>query len=227
MASGRLGQVPGVSLSGTTVNPIRFEYELCYRCHADNPGPNPPVVTRVLFEKNLRLKFQSSNASYHPVEAIGRNTDVPSLLIPYTTSSLIYCTDCHNSDSGPNAGGAGPSGPHGSIWGPLLERQLTTADLTSENSQVYALCYKCHNRSSILLNQSFRYHALHIVYQRTPCTACHDSHGVGTNAHLMNFDKTIVFPNSKGILRYEAQGRFTGACYLQCHGKDHNPKVYP
>jgi predicted CXXCH cytochrome family protein len=227
MASGRLAQVRGISSSGTVINPLVYEYQVCYRCHADNPGTNPPVVNRVIFEKNLRLAFKSSNASYHPVEAAGKNSDVPSLLVPYTTSSQIYCTDCHNSDSGPNAGGAGPNGPHGSMWRPILERQLVTTDYTTESARAYALCYKCHNRNSILSNQSFKQHRLHIVDKQTPCTACHDSHGVSTNTHLINFDRTIVLPNSKGILRFEDQGRFAGACYLKCHNKDHDPKTYP
>lgn len=227
LASGRLAQVVGISSSGTTINPLVYEYELCYRCHADNPGTQPPVVNRVIYEKNLRQKFKSSNASYHPVEAVGKNPDVPSLIVPYTTSSLIYCTDCHNSDSGPKAGGSGPNGPHGSIWRPILERQYVTTDWTPESAQAYALCYKCHNRDSILSDQSFKKHRVHIRGINAPCSACHDPHGVATNTHLINFDKTIVFPSSAGKLSFEDRGRFAGACYLKCHGKDHNPLTYP
>ncbi len=225
-ASGRLAQIVGISSSGTTVTPLLYEYQLCYRCHADNPGTKPPVVNRIIFEKNLRQKFKSSNASYHPVESVGKNPDVPSLLVPYTTSSLIYCTDCHNSDSGSKAGGVGPNGPHGSIWRPILERQLITIDFTPEGAQAYGLCYKCHNRNSILSDQSFKKHRLHIVDKQAPCTTCHDSHGVASNSHLINFDKTIVFPNSKGIIRFEDRGRFAGACSLKCHNADHDSKNY-
>jgi predicted CXXCH cytochrome family protein len=226
MASGRLAGVVGISSSGATVNPVVYEYELCLRCHGNNPGTKPPVVNRIIFEKNLGQKFKSSNASYHPVEATGKNPDVPSLVAPYTTSSLIYCTDCHNSDSGPGVGGAGPNGPHGSIWSPILERQLITTDYTNESSQAYALCYKCHNRSSILSDQSFNKHRKHILDKRTPCTACHDPHGVSASTHLINFDKTIVFPSDQGILRFEDRGRFSGACYLKCHNVNHNPLTY-
>jgi hypothetical protein len=165
--------------------------------------------------------------SYHPVEVAGKNPDVPSLLVPYTTSSLIYCTDCHNSDSGPKAGGVGPNGPHGSLWSPILERQAATSDFTTESPQAYALCYKCHNRNSILSDQSFSRHRLHVVDKQTPCTACHDSHGTAMSTHLINFDRTIVFSNNQGILRFEDMGRFAGGCYLRCHNIDHNPKKYP
>jgi predicted CXXCH cytochrome family protein len=225
-ASGRLAGVVGISSSGTAVNPLTYEYQLCYRCHADNPGTQSPVVTRIIFEPNFRQKFKSSNASYHPVEAIGKNPDGPSLIAPYTTSSIIYCTDCHNNDSGPKAGGVGPNGPHGSIWRPILERQLITTDFTTESAAAYALCYKCHNRNSILSDQSFKKHRRHIVDIRTPCTACHDPHGVYENAHLINFDKTIVFPpDGGGSVRFEDRGTGRGACYLKCHNENH-PKMY-
>lgn len=226
LASGRLANVRGISSSGTVVSPLSYEYELCYRCHADNPGTRPPLVTRYLFEPNLRYKFKPSNASYHPVEAVGKNPDCPSLLIPYTSSSLIYCTDCHNNDSGQKAGGIGPNGPHGSIWRPLLERQLVTSDYTVESAQAYALCYKCHDRNSILSGQSFTKHRKHIVDERAPCTACHDPHGVAINSHLINFDRTIVFPNEQGLLQYEDRGRSAGACSLKCHNINHKGRNY-
>ncbi len=226
-APGSLAELPGVNSAGSSTRPLLFEYELCYRCHADNPGTKSPTVVRWVFEKNLRQLFNQSNASYHPIEAPGKNPNVPSLLVPYTTSSLIYCTSCHNNDSGPKGGGAGPNGPHGSTWRPLLEKQAATMDLTVESPQAYALCYKCHNRNSILANQSFSKHKNHIVDIQAPCTACHDPHGVASASHLINFDKTIVFPDDKGIIRYESRGRFAGACFLKCHNVNHSPRTYP
>jgi predicted CXXCH cytochrome family protein len=226
-APGSLAAVSGVSSSGTPIKHVSFEYELCYRCHADNPGRESPVVTRYVFEKNLRLKFKTSNASFHPVENIGRNRAVPSLLLPMTPSSRIYCTDCHNSDSRSSAGGSAPNGPHGSLWRPILERQLVTADLTSESTSAYALCYKCHDRNSILADQSFPEHSRHIVSEKTPCTACHDPHGVKDTAHLINFDATIVYPNQNGQLGFEDNGIFAGTCSLKCHNKNHDRQSYP
>ncbi len=226
-APGSLAELSGVTSAGSPIRPLQFEYELCYRCHADNAGTKAPTVVRWVFEKNLRQLFKPSNASYHPIEAPGKNPNVPSLLVPYTTSSLLYCTSCHNNDSGTRAGGNGPNGPHGSTWRPLLEKQVATMDLTMESPQVYALCYKCHNRNNILADQSFSKHKKHIVDFQAPCTACHDPHGVVSASHLINFDKTIVFPDEKGNLRYEARGRFAGACYLKCHNASHSPRAYP
>ena len=67
------------------------------------------------------------------------------------------------------------------------------------------------------------------------CSACHDAHGISStqgnainNSHLINFDRTIVFPDSRtGLLKYESLGRFTGQCYLTCHGENHSPERYP
>jgi len=225
LAPGSLSQLVGISSSGTPVEPLSFEYELCYRCHADNPGNESPVVVRQFPEVNCRQEFTASNMSYHPVETIGKNRDVPSLIIPYTVTSRVACTDCHNSDGGSQS--FGPQGPHGSLWRPILERQLSTTDLTSENAQAYALCYKCHNRSSILSDQSFTEHRKHVVEERTPCTACHDPHGVAASTHLINFDARIVFSNDRGEMRFEDLGRMRGACSLKCHGENHAFRTYP
>ena len=71
------------------------------------------------------------------------------------------------------------AGAHGSTYRPLLERNYTTADFTSESPTAYALCYKCHDRDVLLSDDSaFRLHAKHVVAGRTPCSACHAAHGV-------------------------------------------------
>ena len=186
-------------------------------------------ITRQIDQLNTRLEFDLSNPSFHPVEYQGVNPDVPSLLQPYSITSIISCIDCHN-----NNDSNGPRGPHGSSFEFLLEREYRTLDYTPESSLNYALCYKCHSRDSILNNQSFSKHSLHIVDQRTPCSACHDAHGISSlkgnpvnNSHLINFDLTIVNRNSLGRLEFDDLGRLTGQCFLYCHGKEHNPESYP
>ncbi len=186
-------------------------------------------------QTNIRLEFSATAVSFHPVTAPGRGRTVPSLIPGLTTASLIYCTDCHNSDTGRKAGGSGPNGPHGSDIAPLLISSYDTTDGTSESSMAYALCYRCHQRSSILNNDSFTQHNQHIVNDRTPCSVCHDSHGISSaqgsvtaNAHLINFDATIVFPDPiTKRLEYRSTGNRSGQCYLLCHGKDHSGTRYP
>jgi hypothetical protein len=42
----------------------------------------------------------------------------------------------------------------------------------------------------------------------------------------MNFDLSVVSPNSVGRLEFISLGTFRGECYLSCHGADHNPESY-
>ncbi|MFQ6083924.1 MAG: cytochrome C, partial [Candidatus Aminicenantia bacterium] len=103
-------------------------------------------------------------------------------------------------------------------------------DNISESSQQYELCYKCHKRESILKNESFPYHRLHIVSVRTSCFTCHSSHGSQINTHLIKINERIdpfrIQVSSSGRLEVIDKGRFSGECYLKCHNVDHNPKSY-
>lgn len=216
-ASGALAGVRGVSSSGNEIEAVQNEYELCFRCHGDSAKKGPARVNRVNPQTNTRLEFDASNVSFHPVEAAGRNPTVPGLRQPYTTSSRIYCTDCHNNNEGPGAGGRGPAGPHGSIYTPLLERQLVLTDFTAESEQAYALCYKCHDRGT-LLGDAF--HREHVVEQQTACTTCHDAHAAGST-HLINFNANYVTAFN-GQLNWTDLGEKVGTCTLTCHGSEHD-----
>jgi predicted CXXCH cytochrome family protein len=225
-ASGAIAGVVGVSASGAVIKPIRYEYELCYRCHADSLARGPATVTRQFIQTNTRLQFFTANQSFHPVVAQGRNVNVPSLIAPWLTSSIMSCTDCHNSDQSPGAGGVGANGPHGSIYAPILERNLNTVDFQIESPVAYDLCYKCHSRDSILANQSFKFHNSHVVTDQAACTTCHDSHGVEQAPHLINFNVTYVTPSTSGRIQYVSTGMAHGNCTLMCHGHDHENTPY-
>jgi cytochrome c553 len=161
-----------------------------------------------------------------------------------SASSLIYCTDCHNSDTGVNRGaGTGAAGPHGSNFEHLLERSYaynTPPAAPGErlgtvpySASAYALCAKCHDiEGSIVQNQSFPGHSKHIVENGIACSTCHASHGIdggsaSENTSLINFDLTLVAPDSAtGLLRYTKLGYQRAECYLTCHGVAHSPKSY-
>ncbi len=213
--SGALAGLRGINNAGARISPITYEYELCFRCHADT-AKGPARVNRQFPQLNTRLEFQDVNGqnSFHPVVMPGRNVNVLSLKHPWTTASLITCGDCHNNDTGPGAGGSGPAGPHGSAYAPLLERPMSYAD-TAANSANSALCYKCHEFS----NNAWRDHVRHIGY--TACGTCHDPHG-SPIAHLMNFDPGIV----TGARNYQTTVPGHGTCTLLCHGKDHASAKY-
>jgi predicted CXXCH cytochrome family protein len=235
--SGRLSSVSGVDLSGAALKQAVYEYQICFKCHADSTpsilfSPGYPIP-RVVSTTNLRIKFNTMNPSYHPVEGIGKVMSVPSIPSPYTptltATSTIYCTDCHDSDESSSAGGAGPRGPHGSIYPPILLMEYLTTDNTMESNQNYALCYRCHNRNSILANQSFKKHQTHVVNDQAPCSDCHDPHGVasdngvtGSHTHLINFNTSVVRPVSGQVYPlYKDNGNGTGSCTLVCHGVTH------
>jgi predicted CXXCH cytochrome family protein len=226
-ASGALAKLTGVSTAGAVISPLTKEYELCYRCHADSAARGPATVQRQYIETNTRLEFSTANQSFHPVVSAGKNfSSVPSLISPWTVNSQMYCTDCHNSDSGPKAGGTGANGPHGSIFRPLLERNLNLGDNQGESAAAYALCYKCHSRSVVLSNASFKYHELHVVEKKTACTTCHDSHGVANAPHLINFNTLYVTNSPTGQISYRSTGLMHGNCTLTCHGANHNNLAY-
>jgi len=223
--------VSGLDRTGRPVENSTFLYEICFKCHADNRNRPRTEIRRQVQESNSRLDFQTSNPSFHPVIGARRNPDVVSLIAPLRVGSTVSCIDCHSSDETRSGGGGGPNGPHGSIYEPLLLANYETADFTNESAQAYALCYRCHDRNSILGNESFSLHEVHIVQARAPCSACHDAHGVSRSqasgsdhTNLINFDLSIVRPaeSAEGNrIIYEDTGRLEGNCTLTCHGLTH------
>lgn len=242
LASGRLEGVSGVTISGTRISPAANEYEICFKCHADTNSTMFIPISRVIDEQNIRYQFDALNPSYHPVAQIGRNSNVPSLSPPsldseapanLNASSRIYCTDCHSDDSG-------SKGPHGSAYAPILKRRYEILDGTAESYENYSLCYRCHNRDSILRDDSFRKNALsnkgghsgHLAAGAT-CSACHDPHGIkdnfttGSHTHLINFDSLIAAKLEDAFPTFTDSGSFSGSCNLTCHSTAHNNFSYP
>lgn len=204
----------GYSGRGALVRQVTHEYEICYKCHADQGNPS-------LEQGNVAFEFAPTNASFHPVERFGKNSFVPSLKSGYTRSSIITCSDCHGNDDP-----TGPKGPHGSIYEPILKyRYVRTRG--PESSNAYELCYPCHNRNSIISDESFRAHKIHVVYNQIACAQCHDAHGSRSNAALINFDQSVVFPNTRGQLSYLPALRGSPRCFLSCHinGRDYEHKL--
>jgi hypothetical protein len=236
--------VSGVDRNGASVRSATYEYEVCFKCHGDFT-PDLDYVPRVVSNTNTRLAFDPGNPSYHPVLAAGKNLDIPSIpssLQPSLTASvIIYCTTCHADDEG------GSRGPHGSIYAPILKERYETVDNTPESYESYALCYRCHERTSILGDASFRTRAMRTtpsggghsghLAAGAPCSICHDAHGVpeagalagtGSHTHLINFDRRFVLPRTGAAAPvYNDTGIFSGSCSLLCHGVDHDNLSYP
>lgn len=223
-----IGSVKGINATGGKTSEASFEYEVCYACHGVTEQSRAALV-RQDHTTNVRLEFDPANPSFHPVVAPGKNPDVSGFEGGYTPSSLIFCTDCHNSDRSTSTG---PLGPHGSIYEPILKREYQLGDPSPESFQSYRLCYQCHNRTSLLSDQSGFPHRMHVVEAQASCAVCHDAHGSRRNTHLINFtvrERTggsVVSSSASGRLEFQDLGRFKGQCFLSCHGSDHDPKSY-
>ncbi len=224
---GSLQGVKGINASGAAVAQASFEYEVCYACHGVNEQFRGAVI-RKDHVTNTRLEFDSGNVSYHPVVAPGRNPNVGGLEAGVVPSSMILCTDCHNSDSSGLV-----KGPHGSSYEPILERAYQLQDPSPESYQAYGICYKCHNRGALLSDQSAFPHKLHVADKQAACAVCHDAHGSRSSSHLINFmirgktGNTIVSYSKNGRLDYQSLGPSQGQCSLSCHGIDHDAMRYP
>ncbi len=195
------GGVRGTEISGRKKQRAEKESEVCYNCHSDSI--NLPASS-----SNLRLLFDPSNASYHPVERVAKGRS-QSLFRNISQGSLITCTHCHE--------------PHGSDYAPMLRSNYNTAD-GPESLYAYELCYTCHDRDSILSNKSFRGsataeygHKEHIVYQNTSCYTCHASHGSSSYPHLVKFNASVV----TGLAQYLDYSGGRAQCNLTCHGRVH------
>jgi hypothetical protein len=203
-----MADVKGYSPVSRMAEQTSQEYEVCFDCHSESA--NLPATST-----NLALKFSPLNPSYHPVMAAGRNRNVPSLKNRNQLYQKILCTDCHgNSDS------YGPKGPHGSDYEHILSLNYRSAD-GPETEQAYALCYSCHDRRSILADQSFKEHKNHIVFYATSCHTCHDAHGSRQYTNLISFNTLIVTNGSDGGPHYAAVTPGKPYCYLSCHNANH------
>lgn len=242
LASGLLAGVAGIDRNGMPVEPVTYGYEVCLKCHGDT-ATDLETVPRVVASVDTRRDFAVDSASFHPVFATSGRGEVPSLgtvLEPgLVQGQQIACTDCHADDSGSR-------GPHGSDFPPLLRERYDLAPGSLESPEAYALCYRCHDRSSILADQSFRRagpgsttasgggHSGHLGRGAT-CATCHDPHGVpsnpgdgtGSHSHLVNFDLRVVQPVAGATVPvFRDDGTFSGSCTLVCHGVEHRDSGY-
>jgi hypothetical protein len=171
----------GIDLSGAVVDnvvndpnpldgaPSTTQYPLCLRCHGDTYDS---VIGTVLLPSNAqpsnkRIEFQTTNSSFHPVAGPGRNTssNLNEQLLPngLSTSSVIKCTDCHNSNAYENTSGrvtsygtaSLPVGPHGSIYGSIRRARYenTLPGPANWNPANFNLCFRCHDVNALIIDR--------------------------------------------------------------------------
>ena len=54
--SPKLGQINGINASGAAIPTANYEYEVCFKCHA-NPNASQPFVNRQITQTNTLLQF--------------------------------------------------------------------------------------------------------------------------------------------------------------------------
>jgi predicted CXXCH cytochrome family protein len=169
--------------SGSSANPISFEYQLCLKCHSgstvlpDNAGFPP---SQWYLDKGIELN--PANESFHPIEAAGTNATAamagnlsgPSAYRRWTFSvgSTVRCGNCHSSaiSAGSSPTKDGDLAPHvsenrGILLAPYRDRQLMPTG--SYNAANFALCFTCHSMEPFTLEASgdtnFGFHFKHMV----------------------------------------------------------------
>ncbi len=213
--------VKGYSLTGQYLERSTFQYEICLKCHNDRLAGKSGAI-------GLMSAFATSVRSQHPVSVPSTGKRLPSLRESMAAGTVMKCSECHRSDD-PNA----PRGPHGSNYDFLLPANYDRGLSVMESSLAYEFCYGCHDRQSLLRNDSFPFHRQHIegdlVTGRlgTSCFTCHASHGSPDYLHLIAFNAAGVTRTDSGqSVRYSSFGEGSGTCVLKCHGHNHEPGEY-
>ncbi|MDH4140798.1 MAG: hypothetical protein OEV43_09540, partial [Coriobacteriia bacterium] len=200
---------PAGSITLTERQGVLYEYEVCMKCHS--------AWSQLGGGRDISSEVDTRNASVHAIEAASttaQNTSGSFVTTSpaWSSSSILYCVDCHT-----NADTAEARGPHTSAKAPVLVSEFWG----SRSSATDSLCYRCHKSSvyytgaedGIPASTSLFYgvnlsqpklHTLHVSSRGFGCETCHVSHG-GDNEHLIREDVDWV---------HQTNG---GACFTPCH----------
>lgn len=201
--------------SDTLTTPLA-EYQLCFKCHSS-------WTTQPSGQTDLARVLNPANASYHPVEAAGRDLNIRpgAFEMGWSANSMTACGDCHGSDSGQ------ARGPHGSSYRYLLNRPYT-ASPASRTMDSNEICFACHAydvyanpNSAELVRTASRFnkpgaekgHAEHVGEEGVTCYSCHTTHGSADRPHL------LVLGRLPGIVSF-SQTANGGSCQASCHGSE-------
>ncbi len=213
--------VQGYTLTGQIQERALYEYNICLKCHTNTSGTDGGG-------RSIVRDFARSSRSQHPVTNGSSGRRQPSLEDQIPGGTRMKCSDCHRSED-PDA----PAGPHGSRNEFMLSGNYSRDLYRDESPYAYEFCYRCHDRFSILSNESFPLHREHIEgdlltgRKGTSCFTCHTSHGSPLNPYLIEFNPQAVQPaDGTGRIMFESISEGTGNCTLKCHNYNHSPGSY-
>lgn len=158
--NGPAGTAPTYERLDGRLQPITAEYQLCFKCHSawTEQLPNDPAKPS-RDRTDLGVALNPENASYHPVEAPGKNQSQAMAASLSGTSAFklwnlkptdtISCTMCHTSNTATAATIQDGSTPvHASENRAILvrpyENRILSAPNTAHNVNAFALCLTCH-----------------------------------------------------------------------------------
>ncbi|HET9476562.1 MAG TPA: cytochrome c3 family protein [Dehalococcoidia bacterium] len=224
-ASGAQNSITGVNAGMGWQYPVTFEYQLCLKCHSRYTvllSSNTPTYNKT----DKQAELDPTNASYHPVEAPGKNTTSAmqaslngGKLWQLTTGSTIRCTMCHGnyrlvgSPPTPNSPQTtGQLAPHTSKFRSLLIANYRDRDLKPAGegylTNDFDLCYLCHSEAPF-------------------STTSQDPSG-DTNFRLHGFHLTSIGGDPAASRDINTAGAGPGnAICAECHFENHSTKFAP
>lgn len=207
VSNGAAGSKPAYTFLGPGDTAPANEYELCFKCHSS-------WTAQPATQSDLGVLLNANNASFHPVEAQGKNRNVAAgAFVPgWTWDRLTYCSDCHASDD------SSVRGPHGSSNRYILRRPYAASSQPAPPSAL-DLCFYCHTfdtyanpggAPSAQAYSRFGTHTLHAGQNQVPCYACHASHG---SPALPALAATGRLPGLTSFVQTSAGGTCTSTCH--------------
>jgi len=205
----------------------QLDYNLLYRWFV-GLSPDDPVWDATTFTKN-RDRLQNGEVFERFMSKLLNHPQVKPLLSDehFSVDGTLIEAWASQKSFRPKDGSGDADG--GANFHGQRRKNDTHASTTDPDSRLYRkaagreakLCYMCHDRRSVLGDESFRKHSFHIINQNTACYTCHNSHGSGNTKNLMVFNPAVVSPSNTGLGPQYIPDPVQTKCFLRCHNADH------
>lgn len=205
------------SITYTERRGVRYEYEVCLKCHG--------LWSASGRTRDIASEFDTRLASFHAVEGTSTVSEATAgsfvaTSVPWSNTSRLYCGSCHGTSDGSQA-----AGPHYSPSAPLLRGPVSGTG-TGDPSR---LCFDCHRydvyytgaadgipaSTSNFYDQNIAanpgLHSYHVGKMGVSCVGCHRAHG-SSEEHMIRTDVDFTHTVNGGSCR---QGCHAGGASRQ------------